>query len=173
MTAISAFIPLALTRVDGDGTKIGRGARSDDLCPCRLKGGSVAEQEELLEAAAAGGKCPLLLKLDLRVREPSPKLLVFSLHVPQPQVALPHSPDTAHPRRHHPLHLGEDPEPDRFQNRYAGLRIDLSRNEQDVTNDDGQQQISRARSGIGEGHEELGGNIHRARVSRSRSSEGD
>src|SRR5262249_31679190 len=55
-------------------------------------------------------------------------------------------------RRHHALSLREDTEGDRLEHRHAAARIHLHRNQQDVPDDDGQEEVTGALTDVGNGH---------------------
>ena len=83
-----------------------------------------------------------LLELDLQSLDLLPQPVILGADTAQPHVAVPDLPNTADYRRHRALDLGKQAEGDRFQHPRPGRGGDLSRNQDDVAEDESQKQVA-------------------------------
>ena len=93
-----------------------------------------------------------MLERNLGSRKLPLQIVILGLHMPQSDVAAPHAPHARNGGGDAALDLGENPKYERLEHRHPAPRVDLRRNEQDVPQGHGQEQIAGALADVEERH---------------------
>ena len=138
--------------VDRDGTEIRRRRAGDDLGRGGFQRRLIAQLEQTLEPAAAVGLRALPLQIDQRRVELPLQRRRSPREMTKIDVAGPDPADARGAGRHDALDFGHDAERRRFEQRHAGARVHLGRDEQDVTEHHRDEQVTGALSKVQDGH---------------------